>query len=125
MIVTTAIILFLLIIATWIASIYVSWQQEEHTLSPVVHLPSYADKSARLMRRGWFAVIRAGKVSISWMSKHIALLFYKIFPKAKSAFMERDTLSGLDQGPTSYFLKSISEDARPTPKAQRRSKKVL
>ena len=66
------------------------------------------------LTRGWNVVLqKAGNV------------FVRIFPNAGPAFAKKDPLTGLEQGPSSYFLLQISESkpAAHTP-LQNRKKKV-
>jgi hypothetical protein len=47
-----------------------------------------------------------------WGNKKLARMFFSVFPDAAPAFAKRDELAGLKHGPSSFFLKSISEDKR-------------
>lgn len=87
--------------------------------------PAY-QRSTRLLRRGWFTLLR----SLQYLQKKLEILFSKvfflIFPNARKAFEKKDELTGLEHGPSSYFLASVSEykeDLEKAPKKNRRNKK--
>lgn len=49
------------------------------------------------------------QVGLGFIAKKIVLLFFRLFPKAEIAFQKRDHLQGLKHGPSSFFLKNLSE----------------
>jgi hypothetical protein len=100
-------------------------QQNIESISEIV--PIYYDKGSRFMRRAWFGVLRLlsklGDIATLIATK----VFFALFPKAKKAFENKDELTGLEQGPSSYFLMSISEEVsanKVTKKTRRKSKNV-
>lgn len=106
-------ILFILsLIALWILTMYGVWRANneaasEHGVAEAL-APTYK-KSARLIRRGWFALLRVLNLLRSGLEKVVTKIFFSIFPNAKKAFEKKDELTGLEHGPSSYFLMSVSE----------------
>lgn len=70
--------------------------------------PAY-DKSIRLARRGWFLVLRYLDKLKAIVEKVLTKIFFAVFPNARKAFEKKDELIGLEHGPSSYFLMSVSE----------------
>ncbi len=113
MIVVLIVFLGICLIGTWLLAMYIWWKQEQGlTFTPVsldeTILP-LSDKMTRIARRKWYLTLLYGKKAASWNARHLTDLFYAIFPSAKAAFAKRDALTGLKDGPSSYFLKTISE----------------
>ncbi len=113
MIVLLVTLLVIGLIGTWLLAMYIWWKREYNTtFSPVpideTILP-LSDKMTRIARRKWYLTLLYGKKAIKWNAQHLTDLFYAIFPSAKVAFAKRDALTGLKDGPSSYFLKTISE----------------
>ena len=81
--------------------------QQENTVTEVLN-PVYR-KSIRSVRRIWFFVLRILRKIRSWIEKIATKIFFAIFPNARKAFEKKDELTGLEHGPSSYFLMSVSE----------------
>jgi len=74
-------------------------------------------KAERLARRSAYSSLRYGKQAAAWSEKKAEKALVAVFPKAKSAFTTQDPLTGLEHGPSSYFLASIS---KPTKKSKKK-----
>jgi hypothetical protein len=89
------------------------WYSDEQgrALSPfrIEQIESKLEQVARFGRRGWYSATRLGAKGLAWSGSHMESAFLTIFPKAAPAFAKRDRLTGLNHGPSSYFLMSISE----------------
>lgn len=109
---TTLVVFFIVsIILVWIILMYSIWRKqnrESQSLSEIT-TPLY-NKSSRLLRKFWFTVLRYISVARAFMIKIATKAFFAIFPGARKAFEEKDELIGLEHGPSSYFLKSISSE---------------
>ncbi len=128
--ITLVVLLVLSIVLLWLLVMYAIWKeknkhQEVGLLSEIV--PVYYSKSSRALRRIWFGLLRLisklGDITTLFATK----IFFTIFPKAKKAFEKKDELTGLEQGPSSYFLMSITEEVaanKTTKKTRRKSKNV-
>jgi hypothetical protein len=68
--------------------------------------------------------MRYSKQATLWSNNKVRKAFIFIFPKSKTAFIKQDTLIGLEHGPSSYFLASLSKPAA-KPKATRRKKTTI
>lgn len=86
--------------------------QAEEGLTPEEALVPVYEKGARLVRRGWFKLLRNINILREQLTKVAARIFFWIFPKARKAFEKKDELTGLDHGPSSYFLMSVSESKK-------------
>jgi hypothetical protein len=84
-------------------------KKQEMTPDVVEALKPTYDKSIRLARRGWFLVLRYLEKIRAAVEKILTKLFFTIFPNARKAFEKKDELIGLEHGPSSYFLMSVSE----------------
>ena len=49
------------------------------------------------------------QIGLGFVAKKIVIFFFKLFPNAKLAFKKVDQLQGIKHGPSSFFLKTISE----------------
>ena len=67
------------------------------------------NKAARIARRSWYESQRYSKKAVSWGNEKVTNAFVTVFPKSKPAFVEKDLLTGLQDGPSSYFLASLSK----------------
>lgn len=89
-------------------------------------ISEFATKMVRLIRRGWYASLRGILIGLKTVVFLLAKLFFFVFPNAKKAFEEKDELTGLTNGPSSYFLMSVSEykeEVKKTPARRGRNKK--
>ena len=110
--ISTTVWFIISIIVLWLLVMYSAWNKKgtEQAVDAVTELTPLYNKSTRVARRWLFSLQRAIGV---WRAKGTTLatkIFFAIFPKARKAFEEKDALTGLEHGPSSYFLKSISED---------------
>ena len=123
-----AFVLLGLIIIVWIYGVYLSWKQNEGVVFEPIERSVFVTRWAhliRLFRRGWYGARVEGKHLLSWSGKQAENAFVTVFPKSAAAFTKHNQLTGLQQGPSSYFLKSISV---PKPRAEKRlpkTKKVV
>jgi hypothetical protein len=125
---TLAIILLAVLITTWIYSVFLSWKESEGTVFEPITQSFFVEKwnvLARLVRRGWYRANLEGKTVLTWSGKKAEGAFVTVFPKAAPAFTKKDELTGLKQGPSSYFLKSISIPKKSTEKRLPKTKKVV
>lgn len=102
----------ILAIALWLTIMYAWWRQESGApvRTPATAIAvSYAAVCTRLARRGWYACMLYVGTVRRWTNRKVQKVFFSLFPAAKPAFAKHDALAGLKHGPTSYFLRSISE----------------
>jgi hypothetical protein len=101
----------ILLFCLWLSVMFLWWQKERNTNEPLATdvALTYADKGQRLLRRGWYFSQRHLKEWALWGSKKVSKVFFSLFPNAAPAFAKRDELAGLKQGPSSFFLLSLSE----------------
>jgi hypothetical protein len=84
-------------------------------------------KIIRNLRRSYFFLLRVLNIVKNKTRLILTKTIVTIFPKSKKAFEEKDELQGLEHGPSSYFLKKISEKEdtnKVTPKTRRKIKNV-
>ncbi len=116
-----------LTIGAWIVVMYIWWKEErgeKTTLATDVAF-DYFEKCARLTRRGWYASALYARTLGMWGNKKASKLFFRLFPDAAPAFAKRDALLGLTQGPSSFFLLSISEEQKRKAKKSLTAKKIV
>lgn len=101
----------ILLIALWLAAMVELWNINKGTYQGPAEerVANLLIKTVRLIRRGWYASLRAIVQGLKVLAVYIARGFFAIFPNAKSAFENKDELTGLTDGPSSYFLMSVSE----------------
>lgn len=122
------IILIALILSTWLYGVYVSWKVSQGIHSSPIEAAPFVTRWARtirLARRGWYGTSIQIHKALSWCSAHLTKAFVKVFPKSSSMFIKHDAMTGLTQGPSSYFLKSISVPQKQSPKRLPKTKKML
>jgi hypothetical protein len=127
MIITLFVILVVLVISSWITLMYISWKKsEEEALKPLdqTAVLAYWDKITRLLRRGYYSSMFYTRKTAHWGNEKIGHAFFTLFPKAAHAFEKRNPLTGLETGPSSYFLLTISETKAALTKPRRRKKIV-
>ncbi len=104
------------LILLWLLIMYGIWRnnikQTQEVRTPEEALAPVYQKSARLARRGWFKFLRAVDRLQDKLTNIAARIFFWIFPKARKAFENKDALTGLEHGPSSYFLMSVSESKK-------------
>jgi preprotein translocase subunit YajC len=128
--ITLVVLLILSIILLWLLVMYSLWKQKNKhqeigSISEIV--PQYYSKSSRFLRRLWFGILRLVSKLGDTITIFATKVFFGIFPKAKRAFEKKDELTGLEQGPSSYFLMSITEEVaanKVAKKTRRKSKNV-
>ena len=127
MITTLAVFLIATIIGTWLYSMYLSWKLDSGMVLRPIHerdITTRQEHLTRVTRKYWYWTQLKIGVWSSWVGEKITRLFFKLFPSAVPAFTKKDPLTGLEQGPASYFLKQISESKPETPVLRNRKKKV-
>jgi uncharacterized protein YpmB len=127
MILTLAIVLIVLLIALWISAMLLWWRSEQEkpvkTVGPQ-DLVRSVNKVVRMGRRSWYGGLRYSKQASLWGNKKARNAFVTLFPQSKSAFVNKDALTGLEHGPSSYFLANLSRPAK-KPARTLRKKKVV
>ncbi len=120
--------LCIVLICLWFFIMYSLWKKEEHGDTSLSELSPVYTKSARTFRKLWFKAQRGVSTAREVATIAIAKAFFFLFPKARKAFEQKDELTGLHHGPSSYFLKTISEDKEdsqePSKKNRRKRKNV-
>ncbi len=101
--------LIISLLALWLLIMFVIFK-EHHKKESEKELEQISNKYARSFRKAWFLILRITKRLRGFMTKIIAKAFFYVFPKAKTVFEPKDELAGLEHGPSSYFLMSISEN---------------
>ncbi len=98
----------------WLVLMFMWWREEQKKADPLVTETALtlSQKSARLARRGWYALeMKAGKAA-HWCNRRASRAFFTLFPSAAPAFAKRNKLAGLSHGPSSFFLMSISQEEK-------------
>lgn len=129
--VTLIILLIISVIILWLTIMYGIWRKDTNEqITPSVEevlTPAY-QRSTRLLRRGWFKLLRSFEYLQKKSEKIFLKIFFTVFPNAKKAFEKKDELTGLEHGPSSYFLMSVSEYKeeiqKPEKKIRRNKKNV-
>lgn len=112
--ITKTIIALATLLVTIIAIQYSYWRQAAGL--PTVTITATLDQILlgliRLARKGYFGVLWCSTKVWGWVSRKVQAFFLVLFPKAQSAFTEKNVLTGLSDGPLSYYLKSISDNEK-------------
>lgn len=120
------IILFIVsLIILWLFIMYSLWKKddlERKYLESNINRFSY--KTAQVSRKIYFLLTRKIDILRSKITLYLAKAFFFFFPKAKKAFEKKDALTGIEQGPSSYFLMSISKEVTENSKPQNEPKKT-
>lgn len=133
MILTLVTIFIVLLLALWISAMLLWWRSEQEKPIKTVKQRDVIhawNKAARLARRSWYGGMRYSKQVTLWGNKKLRSALVTLFPKAKPAFVQQNMLTGLEHGPSSYFLahlskKEIAKKARkPRITVTRKAKKV-
>lgn len=109
------IVFAILVVALWLTIMFLWWRTEEKAHNPVLNTTlaiMYWQKIARTTRRTWYGVELYIKQGFVWANKKVSAIFFRVFPNAEPAFAKKDTLAGLKDGPSSYFLLSITENQK-------------
>lgn len=125
---TLGIVLLGLIVVTWIYTVFLSWKKSAGVVFAPIEESFFTERYAwfaRLVRRGWYRLTLESKTAVSWSTKRAEDAFITVFPKSAVAFTKKDALTGLHQGPSSYFLKSISVSEKVPQKRLPKTKKVV
>lgn len=125
------VVLLVLVVTTWIYTIYLSWKHRSGaTYTPITEsmVTARTGQWVRLTRRGWYSTRMSAKRALLWIGARTQRLITTLFPKSAAAFAKHDVLTGLQTGPSSYFLKQISP-TRParvsrSPRAKKDAKMV-
>lgn len=127
MVTTLLILLAVLIVLFWLSVMLLWWHESEareHTTLDRVALRE-VDRVLRLTRRSYYAGELYTRRVFSWGNSSLAKAFVRIFPKAAPLFQKHDVLAGLESGPSSYFLHSISSSKEGGEKSKTRRKKIV
>lgn len=102
------------LIAAIISIQYAYWRQLQRLpdVTTEVQLHQTTKVLIRLAQKGGYSVLWFGTKAIRWISTTSKKIFFLAFPSAKKAFVEKNVLTGLSDGPLSYYLKSISEERK-------------
>lgn len=112
--VTFAILFVISLVVFWLLFMYGIWRKTvapmEETFGNMTKVlsPLY-EKCTRISRKFWFFVLRKTEALFYKSLTALTRIFFILFPKAKKAFEKKDELLGLEHGPSSYFLMSVSE----------------
>ncbi len=130
---TLVVLLILSLILLWLLVMYGVWKKnakQESVPDALEALTPVYNKWVRLLRRGWFFILRYVSIFRAFLEKIATKAFFAMFPNARKAFEKKDELTGLEHGPSSYFLMSVSEykaelqnEQKTTLKKSRRNKK--
>lgn len=132
--VTFGILFLISALIFWLLFMYGVWRRTiphesmEHGFLKA--LSPFYQKSARFFRKSFFFLSRVIEKVLYKGLQVLAKGFFTLFPKAKKAFEKKDELIGLEHGPSSYFLMSVSEykneekeASKPSSSGHRRNKK--
>lgn len=115
----------ILLIALWISTMALWWHNEQGRTAPLEprDVIKQVNKAVRLGRRSWYGTLRYGKRAASWSEKKAGTAFIAVFPKSRSAFANKDAMTGLEHGPSSYFLASLSAKPAKKPRVRTATRK--
>lgn len=118
----------ILLLALWLTTMIALWNNTKGAYQDPAEeqLNVVTTKTVRLIRRGWYATLLAIIMALKKIASYIARGFFTLFPKAQKAFEKKNELTGLTDGPSSYFLMSVSEykeDLKKVPAKHGRNKK--
>lgn len=112
------------IIVLWLLVMYKLWKDQRQNEGLPQNLSPFVSNFFRILRKSLFTLRRKISLLKSKVSIYLAKVFFFIFPKAKKAFEKRDSLTGLEQGPSSYFLMSISKEVAENKLAKKTRRKI-
>lgn len=122
-----AIVLIVLLLTTWLYIGYLGWQKSMGKEFEPIERSDFLKRYAwleRLVRRSWYSARAEGKKVLSWSGKQAEIALTTVFPASEAAFKKTNELTGLQTGPSSYFLKQISPETAKTPRSSRNKKVV-
>ncbi len=128
MIITFVIVLISLLFTLWIVTMHATWKMEQDGTLPLFStepIETSIEKMTRLVRRAYYQAVFRANVMLAWMQKQFGTMFFNLFPKAQPAFAKKDSLAGLTDGPSSYFLLTLSEKPKEIVKSTRRRRKIV
>ena len=124
---TLLIILAGLAVLLWLSTMLLWWHEgthAEHTMLDAVALKQI-ERIIRLSRRSYYAGMLYSTRAFNWGNKSMGRAFVHVFPNAAPAFQKHDMLAGLEDGPSSYFLHSISRSTTRQKKQKNHSPKIV
>ncbi|HEY0980182.1 MAG TPA: hypothetical protein VGE18_02110 [Candidatus Paceibacterota bacterium] len=127
MVTTLLIVLAVLIVLFWLSVMLLWWHESEareHATLDRVAMRQ-VERAIRLTRRSYYAGALYTRRAFNWGNKSVARAFVHVFPKAAPLFQKHDVLAGLESGPSSYFLHSISRSKEEGEKPKIRRKKIV
>ncbi len=113
------VLIVLSILTIWGTTLYLWWREETGTPVQSLTVPTITrkiDHLARIGRRGWYTVCRVVDMLLHKIGSSIIKTILRIAPRLTPAFTQKDVLTGLKHGPSSYFLMTISEKKAPNKK---------
>ena len=126
MIRTLVIVIILLILALWISVMLLWWRTEQEKPVKTIKrgdIVRTINKAIRAGRKSWYTSLRYSKQVAAWGNKKARTAFVAVFPKSKPAFVKQDPLTGLEHGPSSYFLANLTKTPAPAPKKRAYTKR--
>lgn len=125
MIVIFSIIFLFLLLCLYLLALLIEMHSNQQILSEVTitEVVEVKNKITRTTRKGYYLINRLWQQGSIYSSKKVRSIFLKIFPSAAHALKDRDLLTGLSSGPSSYFLSEISPD-KAVNKIRRKKKSV-
>lgn len=127
MITTLLILLIVLIVLFWLSVMLLWWHESEAHAHPTLDRVALkqVDKVIRLTRRSYYAGELYSRRVFNWGNSSLGRAFVRIFPQSAPLFQKHDVLTGLENGPSSYFLHSISHSKDEDGKSKARRKKIV
>ncbi len=122
--ITLAIVLIILVISTWLYAMYLAWKFDQGVASGTIRTAPFLvrwERGIRLTRRGWYGAAMHAKQVLNWGNRKAGDAIVSVFPKTAPLFTKPDALTGLTDGPSSFFLKSISPSVKNPLKKKRLS----
>jgi hypothetical protein len=112
-------------VCAWLIALFGQWRgaQQEARASRLEKLTD-PERVMRYLRRGRYGTQRALRNSFDRTRVTIRRSFVFLFPKSKKVFNDIDPLTGLEHGPSSYFLMEISTEAKKAKPIRRTKKNV-
>lgn len=121
------IVVVLLALITWIFTIYLGWKYENGASLGFIRKAPFLvrwERGIRLTRRGWYGASLHAKQVLNWGNRKAENAIVALFPKSAPVFKKPDEMTGLNDGPSSFFLKSISPEKTQKKRLSRTKKMV-
>lgn len=121
-------ILIGLIILIWLYSMYLSWNFERSVpLKPIerIQFVFFWNTIERFVRKWWYRTLFYIEIARKKIISLLQRAIIKLIPRTADLFKKHDTLKGLHEGPSSYFLQRISSPGPKKKASSLRAKKML